>query len=405
MGDADEELGGCWCGGCDCGGVDLVVVLCGVSCGGVWMRGFVTSMKEFMRMAFIFGGVGRWWCWSFDLGVWSLVFGGECAEASYIEGSVLHHHAYSSALEILYMAKIVRERAAPIVLTIPSICDSVPLQCRLFNPAGKDVHACKRVAVIAHPYAPLGGSYDDHVVTSLAETALDAAFRVMTFNFRGARGSNGKTSWTSNPEQADYTTIVGFLLLYSLSLCSACMGEDEASLDLVMAGYSYGSMIASRQLPGQTVHDQFYDAKEGSREARVTNMAKELAIEHSKSVESSVADHKVLASASRRNIHTRFLLISPVLPPLSSFLSLRWNTFAKSGRPVYYDHPTLSVIGGSDSFTSAGKFKDWAAKAGTDSSASFEHCIVAGADHFWAHKELQSLLKDHVRLWLLRDIC
>jgi hypothetical protein len=40
------------------------------------------------------------------------------------------------------------------------------------------------VAIVAHPYAPMGGCYDDPVVGRIASTMLDDGFIVGTFNFR-----------------------------------------------------------------------------------------------------------------------------------------------------------------------------------------------------------------------------
>lgn len=76
-------------------------------------------------------------------------------------------------------------------LTIPSIEDDTPLDCRVYHPA--DLNAAlsdsrdqgsAKCAVIAHPYAPLGGCYDDPVVLSVVETLLGHGFIVGTFNFR-----------------------------------------------------------------------------------------------------------------------------------------------------------------------------------------------------------------------------
>ena len=47
----------------------------------------------------------------------------------------------------------------------------------------KDVSR-KKAAIIAHPYAPLGGSFDDHVVSETTKLLLDHGFIVGTFNFR-----------------------------------------------------------------------------------------------------------------------------------------------------------------------------------------------------------------------------
>lgn len=76
--------------------------------------------------------------------------------------------------------------------TIPSIHDDNPLDCRVYHPLrftnrnGSPVTWRKKGAIIAHPYAPLGGSYDDPVVLAAAAEILKAGFVVGTFNFRFA---------------------------------------------------------------------------------------------------------------------------------------------------------------------------------------------------------------------------
>jgi alpha/beta superfamily hydrolase len=42
----------------------------------------------------------------------------------------------------------------------------------------------KRAAIVAHPYAPMGGCYDDPVVDVVAATILKQGYIVGTFNFR-----------------------------------------------------------------------------------------------------------------------------------------------------------------------------------------------------------------------------
>ena len=75
--------------------------------------------------------------------------------------------------------------------TIPSIHDDNVLQCRIYHPAclvpntvAGIVGWRKRGAIVAHPYAPLGGCYDDPVVDLVAATILEHGFVVGTFNFR-----------------------------------------------------------------------------------------------------------------------------------------------------------------------------------------------------------------------------
>jgi hypothetical protein len=74
--------------------------------------------------------------------------------------------------------------------TIPSIHDDTTIDARVYHPANTTTdpfgreQTGKRGAIIAHPYAPLGGSYDDPVVAIVAAQILKEGFTVCTFNFR-----------------------------------------------------------------------------------------------------------------------------------------------------------------------------------------------------------------------------
>jgi len=75
--------------------------------------------------------------------------------------------------------------------TIPSIHDDTVLQCRVYHPtclAPTSISQItawnKKAAIVAHPYAVLGGCYDDPVVDIVSSTILEQGFVVGTFNFR-----------------------------------------------------------------------------------------------------------------------------------------------------------------------------------------------------------------------------
>jgi hypothetical protein len=75
--------------------------------------------------------------------------------------------------------------------TIPSIHDDTVLQCRVYHPeclAPTSILQIttwnKKAAIVAHPYAVLGGCYDDPVVDLVSSTILEQGFLVGTFNFR-----------------------------------------------------------------------------------------------------------------------------------------------------------------------------------------------------------------------------
>ena len=74
--------------------------------------------------------------------------------------------------------------------TIPSIHDDVILDGRIYSPnqlhdlAPADRAWIRRGAIVAHPYAPLGGEQDDPIVQATVAELLNEAFVVGTFNFR-----------------------------------------------------------------------------------------------------------------------------------------------------------------------------------------------------------------------------
>lgn len=73
--------------------------------------------------------------------------------------------------------------------TIPSIHDGNTLDCRVYLPARPkwdDSSRCAGLvgAIVAHPYALLGGCYDDHVVLAVVKELLKQGCFVGTFNFR-----------------------------------------------------------------------------------------------------------------------------------------------------------------------------------------------------------------------------
>lgn len=161
---------------------------------------------------------------------------------------------------------------------LPSLHDEARLACRIYHPAlleeaghGHVIQPWRRnAAVVAHPYAMMGGSYDDRIVSLIAGTLLHAGYVVATFNFRyvvhrmrivnhktltvrptdrGAAPSGGHTSWTSKAEQADYMSVVGFLAHYIHYLKPPQQSDKEndrpfaAQPRMLMAGYSYGAMV------------------------------------------------------------------------------------------------------------------------------------------------------------------
>ncbi|TGJ81702.1 hypothetical protein E0Z10_g7063 [Xylaria hypoxylon] len=171
-------------------------------------------------------------------------------------------------------------------VTLPSIYDDIKLDCRVYHPPSlrdpshPGVPWSGHAAVVAHPYAPLGGCFDDPIVDVAAGTLLQLGFLVATFNFRGAGSSEGRTSWTSKPEQADYVSVVGFLAYYAHHLDpspSAHRANRHHLPTMLLAGYSYGAMVTTRLPPLDTILGYFATPAVHTAEADIRLRAQHLA--------------------------------------------------------------------------------------------------------------------------------
>lgn len=225
-----------------------------------------------------------------------------------------------------------------LAFTIPSIHDdSTLLDCRIHHPASlaSNPHAPpwrKHAAIVAHPYATLGGSYDDAVVETVAATLLRQGYLVGIFNFRGAGHSTGKTSWTGKAERADYVSFAGFVAYYVhyldpfRSSQPAVQGEPRSPASdltsattetavsaavadapiLLLCGYSYGAMITSQLPPLPDLLAPFTTPQTASAAADIRLRAQHLAVKQ----------NTILASA-------RLAASSPTSPRKAAFAGLR----------------------------------------------------------------------------------
>jgi pimeloyl-ACP methyl ester carboxylesterase len=125
---------------------------------------------------------------------------------------------------------------------------------------------------------------------------------------RGASGSAGHTSWSARPELGDYASLYGFMIHYlhglmtgkswrpqnakdQLSTVSSAAEADASHVQprshrrIVLAGYSYGSMIASH-LPGvDRIMELFENAAESSAECEIQLRAVHLSSQTINSIE------------------------------------------------------------------------------------------------------------------------
>lgn len=351
---------------------------------------------------------------------------------------------------------------------------------------------------------------------------------------RGAQGSQGKTSWSAKPEVGDYKSVAGLMIEYLRDLA---LGRTEmkigtletVTVDLVLGGYSYGSMVLSLLPPTSEFMKVFENPGEGTAAAeiklRAATLAKEtLKVEVAQTVTASGSEsdmpsgrgrpmlkpsdalvfggeetspdirrrsqehhgarrsldvaRKSLDQVPKRvkeavkragshrseldqqsgeeaileeddqleaprvaytevqkpgvSVRTRYLLVSPLLPPLSGFLSMSMSSmmprklgwFSHSSRSGQADgepskdtlasHPTLAIFGAEDGFTSGQRLSLWADRLGRRSREGqtkqdreaepygFDWLSVKHAGHFWREDGVKDVMRKRIEEWVFK---
>ncbi|KAL3473396.1 Alpha/Beta hydrolase protein [Aspergillus californicus] len=306
--------------------------------------------------------------------------------------------------------------------TIPSLYDGIQLSCRIYLPQESSRAGSQwwQGAIVAHPYASLGGSYDDPVVSFIGAELLEAGYVVGTFNFRGAGDSEGSTSWTAKPELADYVSFYGFMMLYLQSLRRkvALRPGNEGlghGVQLILGGYSYGSMVASHLPSSKAVADIFGDSTQGPA-GEISHIARTICASSGDGISSSTTtDTDTTTVLELSSTAISYLLVSPILPPinlfLTLFLDLSLETYTKpSGqrqqipcpkpREQLCAHRTLAIYGDEDTFTSVGKLRKWSGELTRAPESRFLCAEIEGAGHFWREEDAEPQARHSLRLWL-----
>lgn len=280
---------------------------------------------------------------------------------------------------------------------------------------------------------------------------------------RGADGSKGKTTWTGKTETKDYASVVTWALAYVQSLPpptpppSPGLGgevksgeepeeekEPEEEMELLLGGYSYGSLIASRapeigNLLDNTTNEtpfsqaiklaklsgsRWFDAHSSERTSYsgVFNRAQVLAAleaEQNRKIQCEMESRK---GSRKWKVVTRYLLVSPLLPPVSSFMmgfgaGAFWGA-AKSivGLGHHYSKQegegdvcgmdgkhvrVLAVYGDGDVFTGVRKYRKWEEKmVEVRGRGMFKGVEVQGAGHFWREESAMDGLLAAIRDWV-----
>ncbi|KAE8352612.1 Alpha/Beta hydrolase protein [Aspergillus coremiiformis] len=336
--------------------------------------------------------------------------------------------------------------------TVPSLHDETQLDCRLYLPSASlqpETTTSIRGALVAHPYAPLGGCYDDPVVSFIGGELLKNGYIVGTFNFRGAGGSEGRTSWTAKPELADYVSLYGFMLCYLHSLRSQIASQrghrkipDEgtpshdqgsnaqstpgpANIHLILGGYSYGSLIASHLPSFDVVAGLFNNIISDTPPHEILQIAEKVSAlcdvhgstrePQSTTSTGNLEDQAMEETLDISRTTISYLLVSPLLPPLNLFLTL-FSTMSLDLRAhppaprrqipctqparQLCAHPSLALWGDQDAFTSASRLNKWADELSQVPGSRFQSVEIEGAGHFWREDGAESQARDALKNWM-----
>ncbi|KAI9931013.1 hypothetical protein ASPWEDRAFT_102930 [Aspergillus wentii DTO 134E9] len=321
---------------------------------------------------------------------------------------------------------------------VPSVYDGTQLDCRIYLPREfQRLESAsswqKRGAIVAHPYASLGGCYDDPVVGFVGGELLKAGYVVLTFNFRGAGESEGRTSWTAKPELADYVSIYGFILrfLHGLRVKSLSTQADDltansenstADVRIILGGYSYGSLIASHLPKIDVIMELFRKPSDGTVVQEICKVAENIAassieklrtrVEMPTLGKSSFTDDGMNSTKITKPAIS-YLLISPLLPPVSFFLTVFSKLsldvgVGESSKQIPCPKPadqlcanrSLAIYGNQDTFTSASKLHKWSGELCSDPRSNLQCREIDGAGHFWREKGVEAQARDTLRNWL-----
>lgn len=91
----------------------------------------------------------------------------------------------------------------------------------------------RAIALVAHPLTTDGGSMDNKIVTTLANTFAELGCAAFRFNFRGAGESEGEFTG-GDGEEADLVAVAHFAR------------DQFGDLPLILAGFSFGGYVAAR---------------------------------------------------------------------------------------------------------------------------------------------------------------
>lgn len=102
----------------------------------------------------------------------------------------------------------------------------------------------------------------------------------------------------------------------------------------------------------------------------------------------------------------RYLLISPLTPPISTFAAPAlgqklWSRSTDGTTTSIGKFRSLAIYGDHDIFASAKKIRDWSDHLKAEHGSAFSSVEVAGAGHFWVEQGVEKQLRAALRDWVV----
>lgn len=193
----------------------------------------------------------------------------------------------------------------------------------------------------------------------------------------------------------------------------------QESIQLILGGYSYGSLIVTHLPPLTDMLLSLKDSAVGTAASDIEQKARYIAAETMSPIrqvnspkpgEDNDDTRPATVGGNMPDLETRYLLISPLLPPVSFFLNPSFGAIsgiynpsaASSSDETLTTNPTLTVFGSEDVFTSASKLRTWAKKMQVASRGSLEWLEVDGASHFWREEGVEDEMRQRIARWVSR---
>lgn len=117
----------------------------------------------------------------------------------------------------------------------------------------------------------------------------------------------------------------------------------------------------------------------------------------SRPIANSESDILTLPTIPRVEPH--YLLVSPILPPLSYTVMLPLGHTHQS-EAVWERYSAFAIFGDCDGFTSIKKLIPWAKALASTKEPDFQYALVIGAGHFWIEEGVAEKLKSAVGGWV-----